>query len=129
MRVGFGAAVLALLLQLGCSGAETSTTPSPSAENVTLEKRALDASIAQVEVGELSDGIRALEGLRNSATLEMRVEALRWLGHAHTRNFDPEAALAAYREALVLAPQDPWLHYATGTAQFTIGDLEEAIAS
>ena len=57
------------------------------------------------------------------------MEAHRWIGHARSAAGDPEGALTEYRLALLEAPRDPWLHYASGICWNTMGDTERALES
>lgn len=89
----------------------------------------LERGVELVRAGELERGIETLRELVARVALDSpaRVDALRWIGEARERAGDPEGALDEYGLALELAPNDPWLHYASGVSWNRIGELERAV--
>jgi tetratricopeptide (TPR) repeat protein len=123
---------LVLAALAGCRAAPAPAEPRSESAAV-LPQRAgeseLAAARARIDAGELDAGLQALDALLARAPdPAIALEARRWRGHVLKELGDPEAALREYRAALALAPRDPWLHYACGTAASEIGDLEAACA-
>lgn len=83
-------------------------------------------------MGQAYEGALALEAWLEEhpdAPVDQRIEALRWAAHGRTITEDPDLARGHLEEALGLTTDDPWLHYAHGTACNSMGDYELALES
>jgi len=111
------AAPLVLLLALGCAGTHAAADAHAR------------AALAQGETGAAEQHLGE-ELLRPDApSREARLELLRLRAHALALLGKPEERIPVLEEALALAPEDPWLHYALGVALVETGDTAQACAS
>lgn len=111
--------LLPALLALGaCVVAEPASEPPLEEARAALESGSDDEAVALLETW-----LEATPGASPSS----QAQAHRWAAHGHALLGEPELALWHIDAALELAPDDPWLHYARGTALHTMGDYEQAL--
>jgi O-antigen ligase len=86
-----------------------------------LSERSVSASTAALERGDLETAVDRAERARSLNPFAL--EPLMALGFAHERRRDQRAALAAYREAVDLQPDNPRAWELLGRYEFSRGDL------
>lgn len=122
---------LAGLLFLGaCSagGAGPESRGSPQPVEDSTGPSLLARGKERWGAGDVAGALEAFSAVvaLDAAAAATRVEALRWIAHAHMTRSEPEAAREAFQAARALDDRDAWLCYGEGGAWSLMGELERA---
>jgi len=116
--LALGSALVLITALAGCAASRGPGEPPLAEARARLEAGSEEEAVALLEAW-----LEETPGVSASA----RAQAHRWAPHGRTLLGEPELALRHLDAALELAPDDPWLHYARGTARYTMGDYEQAL--